>query len=73
MIGAFVEQGGVDFRRRLIGEARLVEDVARRLTFGGAEGAGRPGALVRLRYRAFPARPMAKRKHPPSAAVRQRR
>jgi hypothetical protein len=47
VIDALVEQGGVDFGRGEVGEARLTQKVEDGLAFGGAQGAGRAGAPVR--------------------------
>ena len=43
-VDALVEQGGVDFGRGKVGEARLAQKVEHGLAFGGAQGAGRAGA-----------------------------
>ena len=48
VIDPLVQQGGVDLRRRQVGEARLAQPVEHRPSFFGRQRAGRPRAWRRL-------------------------
>jgi hypothetical protein len=71
-IRLFLEQGGLDFRRRVIDEPLAMQDVEHRLPFGRDQGTRRRRAWSRRRYPGGLSPPIERRAREADAVTERR-